>query len=99
MDIDEKILKLRKPVSIGEGDNAITYAELKLREPVALELEKAERASTSMNGQAIMLISLISGLPKAAIEKLCQRDLKAAADFLGSFNEDDPATGETSSLS
>lgn len=81
---DEKTITLIKPVVIGKGDAAVTYEELKLREPSAGELEKAARADTSI-GVVINMISLVAGIPRAAAEKLCRRDLAAASSFLEGF--------------
>lgn len=91
---DEEItITLSKPVVIGKDDNAITYAELQLREPTAGELEKATRADTSV-GAAITLISLIAKIPRAAVEKISKRDLVAANKFLEGFTDAGPSTAE-----
>lgn len=82
---DELALSLIKPVTLGKGDAAVTYSELKLREPTAGELEKASREDTAI-GTTITLISMIAKVPRPAIERLSQRDLKAANDFLASFS-------------
>ncbi|MET3135636.1 hypothetical protein AAKU55_005950 [Oxalobacteraceae bacterium GrIS 1.11] len=91
---DEKTITLRKPVTLG----GVLYATLDLCEPNADQLEKASRAPTQV-GMVIELISMVAKVPKTVVGKLCQRDLKAASDFLGSFTEDGPATGATSSPS
>lgn len=83
---EETTIPLVKPVTIGKGDGAIEYTELKLREPAAGELEKAA-ASTTGIGSQITLISLVSKVPRSAIEKLCQRDLTTASRFLNSFTD------------
>lgn len=87
MQPEEKILKLRKPVTIGSGEAAITYESLTLREPTAGELDKAMAASTNI-GIGIMLISLVAAVPKLAVEKLCQRDFTEANEYLGGFTDD-----------
>ena len=89
---DEKIIILRKPVSLG----GVAYGQLELREPTAGELDKASRATSNV-GAAIALISLIAKVPKGAIEGLCQRDLKECSDFLASFETDGETTGEIGS--
>lgn len=96
--VDEKTVTLRRPVFLGKGDKAIEYGHLDLREPTAGELEKASKATTQI-GVVLNLISLVAKVPRAVAEGLCQRDLKEVSDFLGSFNEDDPETGATSSPS
>jgi Phage tail assembly chaperone proteins, E, or 41 or 14 len=82
---DETTLDLVRPVVLGKGEASVTYAEITLREPTAGELEKASREDTPI-GTTITLISLVSKLPRVAVERFCQRDLKAANDFLASFS-------------
>lgn len=94
MEQDEITITLRKPVKLGE----MTYEKLDLREPTAGELEKASTAATNM-GVVINLISIVGKVPRKVAEGLSQRDLKEAGDFLDSFNEPSPATGETESPS
>lgn len=89
---DELTLELVRPVTLGKGDASVTYTELVLHEPTAGELEKASREDTPV-GTTITLISLISKVPRPAIERLCQRDLKAANDFLASFSALGAETG------
>jgi hypothetical protein len=91
---DEKIVHLRKPVEFAK----VTYERINLREPLAWELSKATKAGGDVD-TAIMLISLVSKVPKGAVEKLCQRDLQECSDFLGSFSALGQITGETSSQS
>jgi hypothetical protein len=92
--VDEKSITLRKPVVVG----GVTYDTLHLREPEAGELDKASRAQTQV-GVVISLISQVAKVPVLVVSKLCQRDLKEASDFLGSFSDDAPETGETLSPS
>lgn len=93
--MDEKTIKLRKPVMIGSGDGAITYTELALREPTAGELESSTRADTSV-GTMINLISAIAKVPRKAIEQLSQRDLAEASSYLSGFTDPgEPEVGET----
>ncbi|HBO81688.1 phage tail assembly protein [Cupriavidus sp. UBA2534] len=89
MQPEEKILILRKPVSIGSGENAVIYDKLTLREPTAGELDKAMAASTNI-GIGILLISQVAAIPRAAVEKLCQRDFTEANEYLGGFTDDGP---------
>lgn len=96
--VDEKTITLRRPVILGKGDKAVEYTQLDLREPTAGELEKASKATTQV-GVALNLISMIAKVPRTVVEGMCQRDLKEASDFLGSFNDDDRETGGTSSPS
>lgn len=92
---DEKTITLRKPLTIGTGDGAITYAELALREPTAGELEKASRADTGV-GTMINLVSAIAKIPRSAAEQLSQRDIGEVSDFLSGFTgAGAAASGET----
>lgn len=92
---EEKVIKLRKPVVLGTGENAMQYDSLTLLEPTAGELEKATSTATNNIGMSITLIHLVSGVPRAAVAKIGQRDLREASDYLGGFTEDGPTTGQT----
>ena len=83
---DEITITLSKPVIIGKAENAVTYEEVRLREPTAGEMEKAARADT-MIGSAITLISLVGAIPRSVVEKFSKRDLVAANKFLEGFTE------------
>jgi hypothetical protein len=91
---DEFVMTLRKPITLGSGDAAITYDKITLREPEAGELEKATKESTNV-GVSITLIQLIAGIPRKAVEKMAQRDLREASDYLGGFTPDGPEIGPT----
>lgn len=92
---EEKTIQLRRPLTIGSGDGAITYTEIKLREPNAGELEKASRADTNI-GTMINLVSAIAKIPRSAAEQLSQRDLGEVSTYLGGFTEaGEEASGET----
>jgi Phage tail assembly chaperone proteins, E, or 41 or 14 len=93
---EEKVITLRHPLTLGKGPDALTYTELKLREPRGGELEKATREDTNV-GVSLTLISLISGIPRRAVEDIAQRDLREASDYLGGFTDDGPPTGPTPS--
>ena len=92
---EERVIKLRKPVVLGTGENAMQYDSLTLHEPTAGELEKATSTATNNIGMSITLIHLVSGVPRAAVAKIGQRDLREASDYLGGFTEDGPTTGQT----
>lgn len=78
---DTKTIKLRKPLTLGD----MNYSEVNLREPTAGELAKATKTGGNVDA-AIALISLVGGIPKTAVENMCQRDLAECSDFLGSFS-------------
>lgn len=76
---DELVIELRKPVTLGSE----TYAELILREPTGGDIKAAEKA-TGIESDMI-LIAMVSGLPKPAVEKIGSRDLKRAREYLVGF--------------
>ena len=88
---EEKTIYLRKPLELGKQ----VYDKLELREPTAGELEKASKAGSDL-GMLISLISSIAKVPRLVVERISQRDLTAASDFLGSFTPAAQKTGETS---
>lgn len=92
---DEKTIPLRKPVKLGSGESEVVYDKLALREPTAGELDKATTMGGSNIGIGIMLIHLVSGLPKPAIEKLSQRDFTEANEYLAGFTDDGPTESVT----
>ncbi len=91
--VEEKTITLRKPITIGKDQTAITYSEIELREPSAGELEKAQAAGTTV-GQNITLVSLIAKIPRSVVEKFSQRDLMEASDFFGAFYASGEVTAE-----
>ncbi|WP_227459316.1 phage tail assembly protein [Cupriavidus pauculus] len=92
---EELEITLRKPVVLGKGESALTYEKLTLREPTAGELEKATTTTTNDLSMSITLISLVSGLPRGVVERIGQRELKEANEYLGGFTEDGPEPGPT----
>lgn len=93
--VDEKTISLRKPITIGAGEAAVTYSEIKLREPDAGELEKAQRADTG-TGSVITLVSLIAKIPRGAVEKFSQRDIEEANQYFRLFSGNgQPAAGQS----
>lgn len=92
---DAKTIELLKPVKLGN----ITYSKLELREPTAGEMAKAERDSASSLDSVITLISLVAGIPRKAVEGLCQRDFSAADLYLAGFSAPGRPAGETPSQS
>lgn len=80
---EEKTIELKKPIVIGTGDNAITYTELKLREPKAGEIAKAQHGAPTGTDVTLNLIAAVCKIPRKAVDEICQRDLREAADFFG----------------
>jgi hypothetical protein len=83
-------LEFRKPIVIGSGNDAVTYAHVDLREPMAFELEQAQRADTPV-GSVITLVSVIGKIPRLVAEKMSGRDINRASNYLSGF-KDGPET-------
>lgn len=82
-------IELANPVEFANA----TYDKLELREPTAGEMVK----SLTQTGLAstIALISLVSGVPRGAVEKMPISEVLKADDFLSLFTRRGPATGES----
>jgi hypothetical protein len=76
---DELVIPLRKPVTLGSE----TYTDLVLHEPTGGDMKAAEKF-TGIESD-IVLIAMVSGVPKPAVEKIGSRDLKKAREYLGGF--------------
>jgi len=83
-------LEFRTPITIGQGEGQVTYTHVDLVEPLAVHMERAARADTSI-GQIITLVAQVSSQPRLMAEKMCRRDLNRAAAFFSGF-EDGPET-------
>ena len=75
---DELVIALRKPVTLGE-----TYTELRLQEPTAAQMLQWDKLSGTESD--IKAVSVVSGVPEAAVRMVGARDLIQAARFIGSF--------------
>jgi hypothetical protein len=93
--IDEMTLTLRKPVSIGKDERAVTYAQLELVEPNGGQKDKASREPNDMRS-AIALISAVAKVPRLVVEGMCRRDFEEACNFLASCNDVGQTIGATS---
>jgi hypothetical protein len=80
---DTLTVPLRTPVTLGTGPAALSFSELKLREPTAAELMQWDKLSGAEAD--IMAVSVVSGVPKAAVEMIGVRDLNQAAKFIAGF--------------
>lgn len=93
---DELVIELRKPIEVGSE----LHTEIRLREPMAGEVEKAQKALFGPNGSAtmsdIVLVSLVSGLPKPVVERVPYRDFEKAVRYLMGFTGGGHPTGATS---
>ena len=80
-------ITLRRPVKIGD----VEYAVMTLREPTAGEMIQLDKlAGWKADVQAI---SLISGIPRAAVIKIGERDARRASEYLGRFFPAGRSTG------
>ena len=75
----ELVITLRKPLDLG----SITYTQLVLREPTAAEWQQWNKLE-GVEGD-IAAVSIVSGVPRPAIEKIGTRDLMAAARYIARF--------------
>ena len=82
---EEITIVFRKPLTLGQGENTLTYESITLREPMAGELDQASRELTSVGG-VIRLIHLVGKIPMEAAKKVGSRDLNRASAFFSSFN-------------
>ncbi len=76
---DELVITLRKPVTLGSE----TYTQLQLREPTAAEWEQWDK----LDGVAldIKAVSVVSGVPLPAVQKIGARDLVIGARYIARF--------------
>jgi len=77
---EELIITLRKPVEFGGQ----VYSELKLREPTAGEYEQVDNVKGA-TATDILMVSLVSGIPRQVVAKIGMRDVGEAARYLGRF--------------
>lgn len=85
---DEKTITLRKSVTLGGGDKPLVYSELKLTEPTAGQIAKAQLDAPTGTDVTLNLIASVAKVPRKVAEMLCQRDFKEAADFFGQDLDD-----------
>ncbi len=78
---DELILKLRKPLKLGD----IEYPQLTLTEPTLGQLRKATASGGALD-QLATLIHLNAKVPPSVVDLLSQRDMEAANDFFSRFS-------------
>lgn len=91
---EEKTIQLRKPLVLGTGENAITYSELKLREPNAGEIARAQIGAPTDTDISLNLLCYVAGIPRKAADQLCQRDLRTVASFFSQDSDDgEPEAG------
>ena len=87
---DVKIIELTLPVEFGGK----TYDKIVLREPTAGEVVKAFNGATGL-AATILLVSIVSDIPRGAIEKVGISKVREASEFLELFTSTPgPAIGE-----
>jgi hypothetical protein len=74
-------LKLSAPI---EHDGK-TITSLKLRRPIVADMLAAQKVSTSEPERELNLIAVLTGIPRAAVEKLDMRDYMALQRKLAEF--------------
>lgn len=84
---EELLITLRKPVTIGE----LSITEIRLQEPTASQMLQWDRLSGTEAD--IVAVSIVSGIPKPAVEKIGARDLLKGARYIAAFLSDAPSTG------
>lgn len=94
---EEKTLVLNKPIELA-GE---TFSHLDLREPTVAELIKFDSAAEKdgvLKG-TLFLISMVTGVPVPALEKLGALNYREVERYLKFFINPVPVTGEGSSPS
>lgn len=85
---------LTKPVTFGEGDNAVVYKELTFREATIGDMIQAETISKGDVGRVAALLAVVSGTPFPAIQKIKLSDMNVIISKAGHLvgNEVTPPT-------
>lgn len=87
-----KIIPLTQSVSIGSA----VYSEIKLREPIVNEVitsfknaykDTGEASTASSYDAQILLVAIVSSIPKEALEAFPSRILDQAIEYLTSFQD------------
>lgn len=92
---DELTIPLRKPITLGQGNDAETFTEMALREPVVEEVLAFNKESAKDAGDALRkMIAKVSTLPIAVINRVGARDFTKAANYLTSFMAEEDAGDE-----
>ncbi|CAG9256252.1 conserved hypothetical protein [Paraburkholderia caribensis] len=80
-------LTFRRPITVGKGENAKTYTELQLREPLAGDYEQAEK-SGGKYGFVVALVAIVSGVPIDVVDELFSSEIDEAEDFFSGFADE-----------
>lgn len=89
---DERVtIKLKDPITVGSQ----VIEELHMRKPRAKDLRRMPL--TPNLGDMLDLAGALSGQPRVIIDELSIADVTEVSNFVGSFWESGPKTGDTSS--
>ncbi|MEX3691886.1 phage tail assembly protein [Paraburkholderia sp. BR14263] len=91
---DEKILRLRKPITL-KGDS-VTYDTITLREPTVDELDRSAQVEGSSYASNAALIAFVASIPTAVARKMTKTDYEEATSYLSGFTWTPPQSSETS---
>ena len=100
---DELTIQLSKQITLGGGGDDTVYIDITLKEPNTAQLSQFIKKTQKENAVDSMkfLISAVSGVPLAVIDKIGVRDFYKAQDYMILFitppEEDDPEGNEEGS--
>ena len=93
---NEMVVELSRPVTLGSGDDATEFSEIRLQEPTVdhlCQFVRKTKTETSVDAMKF-LISIVSGVPLPVLGKVGVRDFYKAQSYLIAFisppGEDDP---------
>jgi hypothetical protein len=78
---DATEVKLHQPIEHGGAK----FASLTIRRPIVADMLAAQKVSTNEPERELNLIAVLTGVPRAAIEKLDMRDYMALQRQLAQF--------------
>lgn len=87
--VDTLDLELRKPVDF----DGKTFTQLVLREPSAGELEVINKLTDFTRD--LVAISLLTGIPRPAVDKMLAGDVLRGMKFINSFTQGGPTAGDS----
>lgn len=80
---EQLVVTLRKPISWPLGPNAITYTEVRLREPIGSEWKQWD--GLGGNAANMMAVSVVGAIPLPVVEQIGSRDLSEMFRYLALF--------------
>lgn len=76
-------------------EDGVKIETVTMKEPTAGDLEYSEQTGNGNNGRSIALISRVSGVNPKYVRMLGGRDYTILSEYISSFLEPSPATGES----